>query len=170
MPVFNGSNDDDIITGGLEYDRIDGNGGNDQLSGGGGNDDIAGNSGSDRLDGNDGDDVLYSGDRTSPYNQPYYGNPFTPPLLDTGIEQDTLNGGAGNDRFFAGYGDTVSGGDGNDYLLISFLGAPTGITVDFRLTTQTIGGGTISDVENISWVQGSNFDDDINVSSYSNNG
>jgi Ca2+-binding RTX toxin-like protein len=50
------------------------------------------------------------------------------------------------------------------------LGAPSGVTVDFRLTTQSIGGGTITGIENISWVQGSNFDDVLNVSSNNNNG
>jgi Ca2+-binding RTX toxin-like protein len=107
------------------------------------------------------------------FNLPYYGNPWTAPLLDTGTEVDTIVGGDGSDRIFAGYGDNVDGGAGGsygDYLYISFQGAPSGVTVDFRLATQVIGGGTITDIENISWVEGSNFDDDINVASNTNNG
>ena len=40
--------------------------------------------------------------------------------------------------------------------------APTGITFDGGLTTQTVGGATIAGIENISFVQGSNYDDTIN--------
>jgi len=173
VAVFTGSSGNDVYTGGLENDQITGNGGNDTLSGNGGNDDIAGGAGADVLEGGDGDDVIYSFDRSPAFILPYYNNPYSPPLLDTGSSVDVLNGGAGDDRLFAGYGDQVDGGaDGfqGDYLYISFLGAPSGVTVDFRQPTQTIGGGTITNVEHVSWVQGSNFDDDINVGSWSNNG
>ena len=143
------------------------------FTGSSGNDDIAGGPGADTINGSDGNDVLYSDVRSPAYNLPYYGNPYTPPVLDTGTEVDTLIGGNGSDTIFAGYGDNVDGGsDGSygDYLFISFLGAPTGVVADFRQQTQVIGGGTITGMENISWVQGSNFDDDINVGSYSNSG
>lgn len=164
MPNFNGSPGDDTFTGGDDDDTAVGNGGADTLSGGGGRDLLVGNAGADRLDGGDGDDTLYSGDESPPFNLPYFGNPFTPPLLDTGREVDTLIGGAGNDRLFGGYGDHIDGGGDStsvDYLYISFLGAPTGVTADFRLASQTIGGGVITGIENISWIQGSNYDDDI---------
>lgn len=172
MATFTGTSSADLYTGGGDSDQITGNGGNDSLSGNGGNDDIAGGAGADTLDGGDGSDILYSGARTSTYNLPYYSNPFTPPTLDTGSEADVLRGGSGDDRIFAGYGDSVDGGSQNygDYLFISFLGAPTGVTVDFRLASQTVGGATIEGIESISWVQGSNFDDDINVASGSYNG
>ena len=168
MPNFNGTSGDDIFTGGSGDDTAVGNGGNDALSGAGGNDLLVGGTGSDTLNGGDGDDRLYSDLESPPYSLPYYGNPYTPPLLDTGTEHDILNGGDGSDRIFAGYGDDVDGGaDGSfgDYLFISFLGAPAGITVDFGLTTQTVGGATITGIENISWVQGSNYNDVINVRS-----
>ena len=116
----------------------------------------------DTLDGGDGNDSLYSADYAGNFNIPYYNNPYTPPLLDTGSEVDTLIGGAGDDRLFAGYGDNVDGGANGyagDYLYISFQGAPTGVTADFRQATQVIGGGTITGIENVSWVQGSNYDD-----------
>ena len=173
MAVFNGTSGHDIFTGGSADDTAVGNGGNDSLSGGDGNDLLVGNSGSDTLNGGNGSDRLFSGDESPPYNLPYYGNPYTPPLLDTGSEVDTLNGGGGSDIIFAGSGDNIDGGadDGfGDYLFISFQGATSGVTVDFRLVTQTVGGGTITGVENISWVEGSNFDDNINVASYSGSG
>jgi len=164
---------DDVIVGGPDNDYLLGFGGDDTISGNGGYDTLAGNSGADTLDGGDGDDVLYSGDESPPYSFPYYGNPYTPPLLDTGAEVDTLNGGAGDDVIFAGYGDNVDGGDQEwygDKLFISFQAATSGISVDFRLATQEVGGGTITGIENISWVEGSNYDDYINVESYIGNG
>jgi Ca2+-binding RTX toxin-like protein len=138
----------------------------DSFYGYGGNDILQGNAGGDYLDGGDGDDTLYAGDITGSYSTPYYGNPWTPPTLDTGAEQDTLIGGNGNDTFFAGYGDNVDGGSQNAYgdiLLISFMGATSGVTVNFNQATVTVGGATITGIENINWVQGSAFDDDITL-------
>jgi Ca2+-binding RTX toxin-like protein len=89
-----------------------------------------------------------------------------PISLDIYAEHDIINGEAGSDNIYAGYGDDVDGGsDGfdGDSLFISFLGASSGITVDFSLATQTIGGGTITGIENLRWVQGSDFDDTINA-------
>ena len=171
MPNFNGTSGDDLFTGGSETDTLVGNGGNDALSGGGGSDLLVGGAGMDTLNGGDGEDRLYSGEESPPFNIPYYNNPWTPPVLDTGTERDTLNGGLGSDRLFAGYGDNVDGGDNGsygDYLYISFMGATSGVVADFRLKTQVIGGGTITDIENVSWVEGSNYDDDINVGGSSN--
>jgi Ca2+-binding RTX toxin-like protein len=167
---FTGGAGTDIFTGGADNDTMDGNGGDDQLTGGGGADSLAGNEGGDILNGGAGDDNLYSGNRSPNYSLPYYGIAYTPPVLDRGIDRDTLNGGLGSDRLFAGYGDNVDGGEGDDYLYISFLGAPSGVVVDFRATSQSIGGGTITGIENISWVEGSNFDDVLNVASYAANG
>ena len=166
MANFNGSSGNDIYTGGVDADSILGNGGNDTLSGNDGSDTIAGGAGADRIDGGDGSDTLYSGDLSPPFSQPYYNNSGTPPLLDTGSEVDTLNGGAGDDRIYAGFGDNIDGGGNGyagDYLYISFLGAPSGVTVDFTQPTQTVGGGTITGIEYVSWVQGSNYDDNITV-------
>jgi Ca2+-binding RTX toxin-like protein len=169
MSFFTGGADNDIFTGGADADTASGGAGADSLSGGGGGDTLSGGAGGDLIDGGDGDDLLFSG--TAPDN---FGYPYTNvTAVDPGVEVDTLMGGAGDDRLFAGYGDNVDGGANGstgDYLFISFLGASSGVTVDFRLVTQVIGGGTITNVENISWVQGSNFDDDINVASYAANG
>jgi Ca2+-binding RTX toxin-like protein len=173
MADFNGSSDDDIFTGGSDPDTAAGNGGNDQLSGGGGNDAIAGNAGADTLNGDGGDDRLYSADNIGFITFPYFDQPYTPPVFDIGTEVDTLNGGAGDDRIFVGYGDNADGGTHTtfgDKLFISLLGAPAGVTVDFDIATLVIGGGTITGFEHVSWIQGSNFDDDINVGSGSGNG
>jgi Ca2+-binding RTX toxin-like protein len=43
------------------------------------------------------------------------------------------------------------------------MGAKSGVTANFHQFTQTIGGGVITDVENISWVQGSQFADNLIV-------
>ncbi len=170
MAIFVGGAGSDIFTGGAEDDRMDGNGGDDRLSGGGGQDSLVGNAGEDILNGGDGNDDLYSGDRSPYFFLPYYDNPFVPPLLDRGSERDTLIGGAGDDRLFGGYGDNLDGGDGTDYLFISFMAATSGVIADFRQDSLSIGGGTITGIENVSFVEGSNFDDYINVASNSSNG
>jgi hypothetical protein len=161
MGTFTGTSSDDIFTGGSDADTATGRGaGNDSLSGNGGNDILVGNSGTDTLNGGDGDDYLASGDASPSFGQYNYPNTS----LDSGTEQDTLIGGAGADQIEAGYGDNVDGGsDGlfGDTLWISFLGAPSGITADFSQFSQTFGGGSIKDVENASWIQGSNYDDYI---------
>ena len=170
---FVGSPGDDIFTGGIEDDTATGNDGSDTLSGGGGNDTIAGGTGADVVNGDDGNDQLYSFDISPPFTRPYYGNPWNPPLLDTGIEFDALSGGIGSDLLFAGYGDAIDGGADFDTLHISFLGAPSGVTVDFRQLYNngsiTIGGGTISNIEVLGWIEGSNFDDTITDSDNSAN-
>jgi Ca2+-binding RTX toxin-like protein len=157
MTDFTGTNSADIFTGGAGNDTAHGNGGNDSLSGDGGNDILVGNAGVDTLDGGDGDDWLASGDVQPEFGM--YGTRL--PSLDTTIGHDTLIGGAGNDRIFAGYGDNVDGGTGIDYLSISFLGSSAGVTADFSKGTLTIGGGTIQNIESLTDVQGSNFDDYI---------
>lgn len=160
----------DTLVGGDDQDQLSGNAGDDILGGDTGFDTLAGGAGSDSLDGGDDNDTLYSSDQTPYFNFPYFGNPGTAPVLDTGTEVDSLNGGAGDDVIFAGYGDNVDGGSGADKLFISFQGATSGVTFDFRLDTQVIGGGTITGFENISWVEGSDYDDYINVQSTTNNG
>ncbi len=154
----------DLVKAGNGQDMVDGGGGNDFLYGEAGNDVLAGGDGADRLDGGDGDDTLYAGLLSPAFSKPVGLNPFIPPLLDTGTAVDTLIGGAGNDRIFAGYGDHVDGGSNDaagDILYISFQGATTGVSFDARLATQTIGGGTITGIEVVEWLEGSNFDDTL---------
>lgn len=165
VATFTGTGGADSYTGSTDADSIIGNAGSDSLVGNGGDDSIAGNAGVDTLEGGDGDDILYAGNVSPIFYYPQYFN-GVPPLLDTGSEVDVLRGGAGSDTFFAGYGDSVDGGPDSgsgDRLLISFLGAPSGISFDFRQATQTIGGGVISGIEYVSWLQGSAFGDYINM-------
>jgi Ca2+-binding RTX toxin-like protein len=143
VTIFSGTQDDDIFTGSTGADTIAGAGGADSLSGG------------------DGNDTIYSANVSPVFTIPYYSNTWTAPLLDQGTERDTLSGGSGDDSLFAGYGDNVSGGAGFDTLYISFQGAPAGVVADFRLSTLSIGGGTITGIETIGWVEGSNFADQI---------
>src|SRR5206468_10314652 len=111
-------------------------------------------------------DTIYAGALSPPFTRTYYYLKTNPlPVLDTGTEVDVLNGGAGDDTIFAGYGDSVDGGAGTDLLYISFKGATAGVTADFRPLgtggSVTIGGGTITGIEAVAWVQGSEFADFI---------
>lgn len=80
-----------------------------------------------------------------------------------------LRGGTGDDRIFAGYGDIVDGGDEGstpdgftgDYLYVSFMGAREGVIADFSQAVVEVGGGSITGFENLSWIQGSDFDDQL---------
>ncbi|MDP2578781.1 putative Ig domain-containing protein [Shimia thalassica] len=89
-----GTEDDDILQGGLGQDQIEGRAGNDQLYGGQGNDTILGEDGADRLDGGAGHDVL-----------------------DGGSGRDLLVGGAGDDLYAVDRSDDVlveNAGEGDD--------------------------------------------------------
>lgn len=164
MTNFTGTSGNDIFTGGADTDYASGAGGNDTLSGGGGNDQLEGNNGADTLNGGDGDDNLYSQD-VDP-NFPFPGFLSAGVSNDVYADQDTLNGGAGDDYIFAGYGDTVDGGAQGSYgnrLYISFLGASSGVNADFTILQNTgsitIGGATITNIQEIGFLQGSNYDD-----------
>jgi Ca2+-binding RTX toxin-like protein len=160
---FNGGSDDDVFVGGIDGDQADGGGGSDILFGLGGNDVLNGGTGEDSLDGGDGFDRLYSDVDPGAYQRPYFGNPMIIPVLDRRADRDSLTGGAGDDVISAGYGDTVVGGSGEDRLLISLQGATSGVTADFRPldsgASVTIGGATISGIEGIEWLEGSEFGD-----------
>ncbi len=138
-----------------------GNDGNDVITGGSGDDTLTGGAGQDVLDGGDGNDILFSHVAT-----PGAAMFALVPSLDTLAEHDVLRGGAGNDIIFAGYGDDVDGGPNDAYgdkLAISFMGATSGVTADFRLLGSqpsiTIGGGTITGIEEVFSIEGSNYDD-----------
>nr|NUR37270.1 hypothetical protein [Sphingomonas sp.] len=139
-----------------------GNDSDETLDGTAGDDVLIGAGGADTLNGGDGSDALFSGN-FSPFWQPYYSG--VTPVLDRGTEVDTLNGGAGFDYLFAGYGDNVDGGTDGAALTISFAGGATGVSADFRQFdsggTLTIGGGLISNITTVRWVEGTNFDDTI---------
>ena len=153
--------------GGGGSDTIIGNAANNVLSGNAGNDVLGGGAGADTLSGGDGDDTLYSDSISPPWERPFFSNnpDYVGPVLDHGNEVDTLNGGPGVDRIYAGYGDIVDGGADLADLLISFGGASSGVTVDFRALdnggTLTIAGNPISNIRSVLWIEGSNFDDTI---------
>lgn len=89
---IDGTNGNDVLTGGAGNDEIDGLRGNDQLRGAAGNDEIDGDSGNDSLWGEDGRDDL-----------------------DGGSGNDVLHGGAGNDTLDGERGnDLLTGGLGAD--------------------------------------------------------
>lgn len=141
---FNGTGGADIFTGGIENDLIVGNGGGDQLSG------------------SDGDDTIFSDRRDDGFT----GGLGRGVSFDIFADKDILTGGAGDDYFFAGLNDDVDGGVQGSYgnrLFISFMGAEAGVSADFRLIQSqgfvTIGNGTIRNIQNIGYLEGSNFDD-----------
>src|SRR5687767_4683679 len=158
MPTINGTSGSELLNGTGEADTINGLGGNDQL---------VGNGGGDTLNGGDGDDWLHAGATIGEFERPFFGNnpELVSPTLDTGSEVDTRNGCAGLDNDFAGYGDIVDGGADGARLLISLMGASSGVTVDFRSLDNggslTIGGGTITNIDSVTWIEGSNFGDVI---------
>ncbi|MEO5772712.1 MAG: calcium-binding protein [Sphingomicrobium sp.] len=148
----------DTLVGGGGWDQLDGGSGNDLVDGGAGNDILAGGEGGDTLNGGDGDDTLYSVREPS--------GPGSWLSINGGLEVDTLIGGAGDDKIYAGYGDNADGGSDSygDTLYITFAGASSGLTFDFGLETQVIGGGTITGFEHVGWVQGTDYDDNIDIS------
>ena len=158
MATYKGTNGNDTYTGDGDWDFLYGFGGDDVLDGDYGNDVVVGGSGADTLTGGLGADVLWSGDESTA---------DTPVGEDRGSERDVLHGGGDNDIIHAGYGDTVDGGDQSssvgDRLFISFMGARAGVTVDFGVATQTVGGATITGIEHVEFCEGSRFDDTINV-------
>jgi len=164
VTTFNGSSGNDIFTGGADSDQINGNDGNDTLSGNGGNDIIVGGSGADSLSGGDGDDQLFSYTLFPGFGYPYQNGVS----YDVYTDIDTLTGGVGDDYIFAGYGDNVDGGTHGSYgdrLFISFQGATSGVNADFRPLQSggsiTIGGGTITNIQNVGYLEGSNYDDTL---------
>jgi Ca2+-binding RTX toxin-like protein len=151
MVDFVGGPDDDTFVGAASDDTAAGNGGNDTL---------AGAAGADELDGGDGDDILFAGLPAS------VSSVFVPPTLDRATDFDTLLGGAGSDILFGGYGDVIDGGNGEfdtDVLYISFVGAPSGVVIDFNAPVIANGAGSITGIERVAWVEGSAFNDDIAI-------
>ncbi len=92
MDFIWGNNGNDTIYGDEGNDTLKGYNGNDSLYGGLGNDFLYGEDGNDSLYGGAGDDSLYGGN----------GNDRLDGYATSGIEYDTLSGGAGSDTFVLG--------------------------------------------------------------------
>lgn len=175
--IINGLAGNDIIGAREGDDTIDGGDGDDQLYGESGNDTIYGGNGFDSLLGAEGNDHLYGGaDNDQLYG--WTGDDY----LDGGDGIDTLDGGFGNDTILGGAGDdaisnaigadTIDGGTGFDFLDGVFWSgdsvttfATASVNVDFSLLwaggTLLFNGLSLTGIERIGHVGGSNFDDNI---------
>ncbi|MES2635532.1 MAG: calcium-binding protein [Pseudomonadota bacterium] len=160
--TLRGAAGDDAISGGSGVDWLEGQEGSDTIDGGDSGDVLEGGAGGDDLEGGAGNDRLYS--NASVQNDSY---PYQSPSVDVGVEVDNLFGGAGDDSIFAGYGDNVDGGSQvgywGDSLSISFQGATEGVYANFPgqkdIGSITVGGGTITGIEHVAYLEGSNYDD-----------
>ncbi|HQV04919.1 putative Ig domain-containing protein [Novosphingobium sp.] len=175
--IINGLGGNDIIGAREGDDTIDGGDGDDQLYGESGDDTIYGGNGFDSLLGAEGNDHLYGGaDNDQLYG--WTGDDY----LDGGDGTDTLSGGLGNDIILGGLGDdsivdaigadTIDGGGGNDFLdgvfwsgnsVQTFATAPVIANFSALWTggTVTFNGLSLTSIERIGHVGGSNFDDNI---------
>ncbi len=135
--IFGGSGND-TLTGGDSRDRVYGGGGNDTSDGENGNDLMAGGPGDDTQHGGGGNDRIFANvgcDTT-------YGDAGNDDLWalargdvqGPGVDQvgDTLDGGAGDDRFHTRDGevDRVTCGDGNDTALLDNVDVITDATAE----------------------------------------
>jgi Ca2+-binding RTX toxin-like protein len=124
-------------------------------------DSLYGGDGADIISGNGGSDVLGSAGILSA-NSGW-------DLVDRGAERDVLNGGNGDDTVYAGYGDDVDGGAGSNSLSLSLIGASSGITLNVANLEMggpvSLGGGTITNIQHVTGLWGSNFNDTLTLSS-----
>lgn len=128
-----GTADADVIVAGPGRDRIDGRGGNDRICAGAGPDSVAGGVGSDRIDAGPGEDEVVGGNGSDTVlagpgadtvigkrgNDRLLGGPGARDFLDSGLGDDTLDGGSGGlDQVIGGVGnDRLAGGHGDGDLL-----------------------------------------------------
>ena len=102
---FKGTEYNDVIFGGTAVEELKGGGGNDTISGNAGDDYIYGEDGNDVLNGGVGNDDIYGGNGNDLLNGDSGDDYFTG---DEG-NNDTINGGAGSDRYHADYSYGSSG-------------------------------------------------------------
>lgn len=119
---------------------------NDRINAGGGDDVISSGFGTDTLNGEDGNDIL------------------------TGWGLVTANGGNGNDSIILAYGAlpvAIDGGAGTDTLTLDYADRATSISVNFSPLwsggTLSFLGGTITGIEQLGTITGTNGNDTINV-------
>jgi len=147
--TLRGNQGDDILFGGDDNDRLDGGSGDDRLEGDAGADTFTGGFGDDTLDGATNadaapDTLVETGDANvdlTDVSMTGFGNDT---LL--GIEQVSLAGGPGNNRFDAsawtGGGVSLSGGAGNDTL----IGSAAGDTLDGQAGNDSLTGNAGDDL------------------------
>jgi len=149
---LSGGAGNDVLTGNAGSDVLFGGAGDDTLSGGADSDILVGEAGDDLLDGGIGNDTLIAG----PGADVLLGGTGNDQL--TGSGTSTLNGGQGEDRIAAVFGDTIvyNLGDGADFVSLS-SGASTldgatsidrteislGAGIDPSLTTLTLEGWAV---------------------------
>jgi Ca2+-binding RTX toxin-like protein len=168
--AINAGYGNDTVLGGRPGEILWGYAGDDELSGGAGDDTLRGDYGADVLDGGADDDTLFGG--------------YEADVLRGGIGSDILIGGdhyvgsdqssdelaagAGDDTVIAGLDDTAFGGDGNDLIGLDLFRAKAGVVVDLRAVLKggaaTVAGTRIEGFEGYAEIQGSLFDDTIDVS------
>lgn len=119
----------------------------DRLFGTEGNDTLNGYLGLDVLLGQGGDDVINAG---AGYD-----------YLDGGFGNDTLNGGADDDELYGGAGDDILNGGrtGKDLDVVTFYGATTGVTVNFKTGMALDGEGGTDTLKDIEMAYGTQFND-----------
>jgi Ca2+-binding RTX toxin-like protein len=139
--ALEGTTHADVIVGGAGVDRIKAGGGNDLICTRGGADLIEGGVGSDRIDagsggdevvGENGSDTVLAGGGSDTVigkrgNDRLFGGPGARDFLDSGLGDDTLDGGPGGlDQVIGGVGnDRLNGGDGDGDLLRPDFGRDT---------------------------------------------
>ncbi|MES2337837.1 MAG: hypothetical protein V4537_07075 [Pseudomonadota bacterium] len=147
IDVLIGGSGRDILTGDAGDDRLAGDGDDDTLWGGDGRDVLDGGAGDDLLQGDAGDDRIAGG----------AGND----QLTGGAGVDELLGGDGDDLITGELTDTIDGGAGRDTLILSLIDAAAG--ANFGTWTLLGTSGAIRNLEAISTIIGSRFDDRITV-------
>lgn len=159
-----GGSGNDLIILSQTYYRggVYGDEGDDEIHAAASSNQISGGAGADRLIGGSGADLLVSGDFV------------TGSLMagdDMGVERDVLSGGGGDDILAIGWGDDADGGSGNDTLQLSFGGAGAGVVFHaadvIGAGPFSLGGGTIQNIERISQVHGTSFDDTLDLATSS---
>jgi Ca2+-binding RTX toxin-like protein len=155
MPLFNGTVNDDDLTGTDLADDIFGLAGNDFIEGLDGADVIHGGDGNDTIDGGAGGFVGIDWIYDEAGDDVVFG----------GLDMDIMYGSAGNDTYDGGTG--TSGVFGLDIDSVDYVSALGGIVVDLRLTSGQVrsSGSTdfaaigVDTLLNIEEIYGSNFND-----------
>ena len=148
-----GTDSRDTLRGDSGSNNLSGFAGDDLIEGRDGDDYLYGDGGADTLLGGAGNDVLQSGEAF---------------FLSFIAAHDVLDGGAGDDILYFGHGDDVIGGDGFDVGMLSLGRLQTaGVTINVAAllagTAGANGGGSVSGVEAIGSIYGTEYADTIDL-------